>query len=93
MRLMRGFVALVVGVLDHVQRGGNLADVGGDADHVHDAFLLGRDVLVVIAPLGVGHDGELQVRRVVAHDAADVLLDAILPAPCSPGSMTLREAL
>ena len=52
----RRFVALVVRVLDHVQRGGNLVDVGRHADHVQDAVLFRQNVLVIIAALGVGHD-------------------------------------
>ena len=74
------FVALVVRVLDHVQRGRNLVDVGRHADHVQDAVLFRQNVLVIIAALGVGHDGELQVGRVVADDAAQVVLDAVFPA-------------
>ena len=41
-----GFVALVVRVLDHVQRGGNLVDVGRHADHVQDGIFLRQNVLV-----------------------------------------------
>ena len=74
-----GLVALVVGVLDHLQRGGDLADVGGHAHHIDHALILGQDVLVVIRALGVGHDRELKLGRVVAHDAAEVLLAAVLP--------------
>ena len=39
-----GFVALVVRVLDHVQRGRNLVDVGRHADHVQHGILLRQDV-------------------------------------------------
>ena len=75
----RGLVALVVGVLDHVESRGNLVDVGGHADHVDDALVLGQDVGVVISALGVGHDGDFHGRFLVADDAADVLFVGELP--------------
>ena len=87
------FVALVVRVLDHVQRGGNLVDVGRHADHVQDAILFRQNVLVIIAALGVGHHGQLQIGRVVADDAAQVVLDAVFPAAVFAGLMPLRDAL
>jgi len=72
-----------VRVLDHVERGRNLADVSGHANHVHDRILFRQDVFVIIAPFGVGHDGELEVGRVVADDAAEVVLDAVFQQPYS----------
>ena len=45
----------------------------------------GRDVFVVIAALGVGHDGKFQVGRVVADDAAQVFLEAVFPAAVFAG--------
>ena len=74
------FVAFVVRVLDHVQRGRNLVDVGRHADHVQDGIFFRQNVLVIIAALGVGHDGEFQIGLVVADDAAQVVLDAVFPA-------------
>ena len=69
-----------MGVFDHVQRGGNLADVGGHADHVEDAVFLRRDVFVVIAALGVGHGAKLERGLVITNDAAHVFLLAVFPA-------------
>ena len=80
-----GFVALVVRVLDHVQRGRNLVDVGRHADHVQDGILFRQNVLVIIAALGVGHHGELEIGLVVADDAAEVVLDAVFPAAVFAG--------
>ena len=54
-----GFVAFVVRVFDHFQRGRNLVDVGRHADHVEDGILFRQNVFVIIAALGVGHDAEL----------------------------------
>ena len=43
-------------------------------------ILFRQDVLVIIAAFGVGHHGQLEVGRVVADDAAEVVLDAVFPA-------------
>ena len=66
-------------VLDHVERGRDLADVSRDADHVDHALVFGEDVLVIIGPLGIGHDGQLQGGFIIADDAPDIVFQAILP--------------
>ena len=68
-----------MGVLDHVQCQRHLVDVGGHADHVQHAFRRRQDVRLVIALFGVGHGRQLQRGIVVADNAADVLLAAVLP--------------
>ena len=80
-----GLVALVVGVLDHVEGQRDLVDVGGDPDEVEHALRLRQDVLGVVALVGVGHRRQLQGRVVVADDAPDVALDTVLPRSELPG--------
>ena len=79
------FVAFVVRVLDHVQRGRDLVDVGRHADHVENGILFREDVLVIIAALGVGHDTQFQCGLVVSDDAAQRVLGAVFPVPMFTG--------
>ena len=68
-------------------------DVGGDADEVDDALVLGQDVLVVVGALGVGHDGDLERRGVVADDAADGVLVTVLPRTVLGGGVDALRGL
>ena len=72
-------VALVMGMLDHVEGQRDLVDIGGHPDHVQDALRFRQDVLPVVALVGVGHRRQLQRGLVVSDDAAEVALDAVLP--------------
>jgi hypothetical protein len=72
-------VALVVGVVDHVDRDRDLMHVGGDPDQVERALLLGENVRVVVGLLRVGHHRELERRVVLSDDPAHVVLVAVLP--------------
>ncbi|MBA7700262.1 hypothetical protein ES703_108972 [subsurface metagenome] len=77
--LHRRLVALLVGILYHIHSNGYLVDVGGDANDVQNALLFRQDVFVIVAALRVRHGAQLQGSGVIADDAANVLLVAVLP--------------
>ena len=64
----RRLVALVVGVLDHVDGRGDLVDVGRPSDDVEDALVFRQDVVVVVASLGVSHGREFEIGGIVVDD-------------------------
>ena len=72
------FIAELFAVLDHLDGGGDLVDVAGDAHHVEHALLFGEDVFAEIRSAHVCHDGELHARLVFAHDGAQVFFVAEL---------------
>ena len=68
-----------MGVLDHLQRGGDLVDVSGHAHHINHALRLGQNVFVVIGALRIRHHRKLEGGWIVADDAAQVVLQAVFP--------------
>ena len=72
-------VPLVVGVLDHTDRQGDLMDVAGYADHVEHALLLRQNIGLVVALFRISHGRQLERGVVVTDDAPHILLAGVTP--------------